>query len=123
MASLTITTGANQGDYYPLKKRTMVVGRDEGCPIQVLDDLVSRKHVQIRYDAPSDRYRALDMKSANGVLVNGRSIEGEVELADGDSIEIGATRIMFSADEFRDRQSALDHWRQRGQRDKSTLIQ
>lgn len=122
MPSIVIVTGPNEGDYYPLGKRPLVFGRDEGLSAQVLDELVSRKHLQIRLDEKSGRFLALDMKSANGVFVNGRKITGETELNEGDEIEIGKSKIMFSIQDFKDRTSAINHWRTRGERGKSTLI-
>src|SRR3954469_3251542 len=44
MASLIVTGGPGVDSYYPLGRRTMVVGRDEGLPAQLLDPHVSRKH-------------------------------------------------------------------------------
>ena len=124
MSSIVIVSGPNEGDYYPLGKRPMVIGRDEGLPVQVLDELVSRKHVQIRLDEKSGGYQLLDMKSANGVFINGRKIStgGEARLADGDEIEIGKSKILFTDQDFKDRTSALNHWRSRGERGKSTLV-
>lgn len=123
MPSLTIVAGPNEGDYYPLGKRPMVVGRDEAVPIQLRDDLVSRKHVQIRLDTGDERFHLLDMKSANGTVVNGRGITSETILDDGDIIEVGNSKLMFSMRDFDDRTSALEHYKQRGERGKSTLIQ
>lgn len=122
MASIIIISGPNEGDYYPLGTRTTVIGRDEGCPIQIVDELVSRKHVQIRFDKKADGYFALDMKSANGMKINGRAITTDTHLTDGDIIEIGTSRLMFTVTNFKDKQSAMDHFRRAGQRDKSTLI-
>jgi len=125
MASITVVSGENTGDYYPLAKRTMVIGRDEALPIQVKDDRVSRKHVQIRYEQAdgTDRYVLLDMKSANGTFVNGRQITTELVLQDNDIIELGNSKLMFSTTDFPDRESALNHYKARGERGKSTLIQ
>lgn len=123
MASLIIVAGPNEGDYYPLGHRKLVVGREESCPIQVTDELVSRKHLQIRYEDSDDTYHALDMKSANGVFVNGRMIQEDVRLEDGDMITIGNSRLMFVMRDFPDRESALNHYKQRGERGRSTLIQ
>jgi hypothetical protein len=53
MASIIIATGPQKGDYYPLGHRTNVIGRDEALPIQVLDEHVSRKHMQISFDKDS----------------------------------------------------------------------
>ena len=122
MASILVVTGPNQGDYYPLGHRTIVVGRDEGCPIQIVDERVSRKHVQIRFDQADDRYHALDMKSGNGTVVNDRRISEAVSLADGDVIAIGVSELMFMAVDFPDRETAFEHYRKRGERTKSTVI-
>ncbi|MBL1217387.1 MAG: FHA domain-containing protein [Planctomycetes bacterium] len=121
MPSLVVVSGPNEGAYYPMGQRTVVIGRDESCPIQIVDDLVSRKHVQIRFDASSNDYIATDMKSANGLLVNGRRIEGEITLVDGDAIEIGKSRINYYTGDFADRDSAWAHYKQRGQKFKNTL--
>jgi pSer/pThr/pTyr-binding forkhead associated (FHA) protein len=66
MASLIIITGKQKGDFYPLGRRTNVIGRDEALLIQILDNMISRKHMQIRFDEKVNKYYALDMKSSNG---------------------------------------------------------
>ncbi len=122
MASLVVVSGPNEGDYYPLGSRTIVVGRDEGCAVQITDEKASRKHFQVRR---SDRggYVALDMKSANGTRINGRTVTTEIELADGDEIEVGTTRLVFYTKDFPDRSSAFGHWKQTGQRGRPTIPQ
>ena len=122
MPSLTVVSGPNEGDYYPLGTRTMVLGRDEAASIQVTDSLVSRKHCQVRFEASDDRYHLLDMNSSNGTIVNGRQVTTDTVLEDGDVIGFGNSKVMFSTQEFPDRESALNHFRQRGERGKSTLI-
>ncbi len=116
MASLIVTNGKNEGDYYPLGRRTNVVGRDEALPIQILDHMVSRKHLQIRFDQSTNRYFAFDMKSRNGVYVNNRRIEDETILKDGDIIMIGLTSLLFTDKDFKDKDSALVHYKKVGER-------
>jgi len=116
MASLIVTNGKQEGSYYPLGHRTNVVGRDEALPIQILDNRVSRKHVQIRFDPASGRYLAYDMKSRNGVYINSRRIEQETALQDGDIITLGMTTILFLDRDFKDRESALLHYKKVGER-------
>jgi DNA segregation ATPase FtsK/SpoIIIE, S-DNA-T family len=123
MASITIVSGPNTGDYYPLGKRTMVVGRDEGCPVQVTDERVSRRHVQIRFDEAKGHHILLDMKSANGTLINGRQLTGEIELVDNDEIVVGESKIVFTLQDFKDRETALSNYKQRGQRGQPTIQQ
>jgi len=121
MPSLVVISGPSEGDYYPLGNRTVVIGRDESCPIQILDDLVSRKHVQIRHDESAGGFVATDLKSANGMSLNGRQISSEVSLEDGDVIEIGKSRITFYTAKFEDRESAWAHYKERGQKFRSTM--
>jgi pSer/pThr/pTyr-binding forkhead associated (FHA) protein len=120
MASLIVTNGKQQGDYYPLGRRTNVIGRDEALPIQVLDNMVSRKHLQIRFDQATNKYFAYDMKSRNGVYVNNRRVEDEVALQDGDVIMIGMTSIVFLDKDFKDKDSALLHYKKAGERMRMT---
>ena len=120
MASVFIISGDQKGGYYPLGLRTNVIGRDEALPIQVLDDLVSRKHLQIRYDRQRGRYYAIDMKSRNGVSVNDKKITEETVLADGDEILIGHTTLLFTEKDFDDWESALSHSKKVGERMRST---
>ena len=63
MASLIVMTGKQQGDYYSLGQRTIVIGRDEAVPIQLLDDRVSRKHMKIRFNPDDNTYYAEDLNS------------------------------------------------------------
>lgn len=121
MASLVVVKGPNEGDHYPVAHRTLVIGRAENCPIQIVDDQVSRKHLQIRYDAEAETHLVLDMQSANGVYIDGRKVEGEIALHDGDVIEIGDSQLAYFTGEFEDRESAFAHYRQRGERSKATL--
>jgi len=116
MASLIVTSGKQEGDYYPLGHRTNVVGRDEALPIQILDNMVSRKHLQIRFDASTKKYFAFDMKSRNGVYINNRKTEGEVILKDGDVILVGLTGLLFTEQDFKDKESALQHYKKAGER-------
>jgi pilus assembly protein CpaF len=121
MGSILVISGPGEGLYYPLGKRVTVIGRDEGCHLQILDGCVSRKHIQIRYEESRNVYIALDMKSANGMYINGRKIDGECELHDQDEIQIGESRLLYQDAEFPDKISAMNAFRQRGQRSRSTI--
>ena len=122
MASIIVMSGAQKGDYYPLGRRTNVVGRDEGAPIQILDEHISRKHMQIRFDPDKKQYHALDMKSKHGVFINGGKIHDETLLADDDQIHIGQTDLLFTEKDFTDRESALSHFKKVGERMRATII-
>jgi pSer/pThr/pTyr-binding forkhead associated (FHA) protein len=122
MASILVMSGTQKGNYYPLGRRTNVVGRDEGAPIQILDEHISRKHMQIRFDAEKNQFYALDMKSKHGVFINGGKIHDETILTDEDQIHIGQTDLLFTEKDFPDRESALSHFKKVGERIRATII-
>ena len=122
MASIIVMSGTQKGNYYPLGHRTNVVGRDEGLLIQILDEHVSRKHMQIRFDKDKGNYYALDMKSKHGVFINGSKIDNETVLADCDQIHIGQTDLLFTEKDFADSESALSHYKKVGERIRPTII-
>ena len=122
MASIFIMSGNQKGDYYPLGQRTNVIGRDEALLIQILDEHVSRKHMQIHFDTNRKQHYAFDMKSKHGVFVNGSKITNETALKDGDQILIGRTTLLFSEKDFNDRESALSHFKKVGERMRPTVI-
>ena len=122
MASLLVVTGDNEGDFYLLGRRAVVVGRGDRCPIQIVDEAVSRRHLSVRPDRASGSYRAEDLASANGTWVNDQRIAEPLALADGDLLRIGGTEIMFSAIDFADAETAFQHYRTRGETPKGTII-
>ena len=121
MASLLIISGTSSGDYYLLKGRSVLIGRDDDSPIQIVDEAVSRRHLRIRHD-DGDRYVAEDLDSANGTFVNDERIDRGRPLVDGDILKLGTTEIMFCAVDFADGETAFQHYRRRGEGDKSTII-
>ena len=123
MASLIVLDGPHKDNYYPLGQRTNVLGRDEALLIQILDERVSRKHLQIIYNKDKDAYFALDMSSKHGVFINGNKIKEQTRLVDGDYITIGTTTIWFTVADFPDRDSALSHYKKVGERSRPTYIE
>ena len=120
MGSIIITSGKQKGEYLPLGRRTSVIGRDEAISLQVLDSSVSRKHLRIWFDKKTGRYYADDMQSKHGVFINGGKIIESAVLVDRDEIMIGDTMMMYTDKEFVDRKSALEFYKERGQRELRT---
>ncbi len=123
MSSVIVVAGPNEGDYYPLKQTSTVVGRDAKCPIQIVDQMMSRVHLEIRYEAGDQAYYAKDLKSANGVMVNGNRLMRETKLVNGDLLELGNSKLMYFAKEFPDRESAWHYYKIAGERTRGTIIQ
>ena len=123
MASIIITSGDSKGQYLPLGKRTNVIGRAEALPMQILDDMVSRKHLRIRYDENTNQHYAEDMDSKHGVFINNRKITEQTLLKDGDEILIGQTILMFTDKDFDSSESALAHYKKVGERQRPTMME
>jgi pSer/pThr/pTyr-binding forkhead associated (FHA) protein len=123
MASIIIISGQQKGEYLPLGRRTNVIGRAEALPMQILDDMVSRKHLRIRYDENTKEHYAEDMNSKHGVIINDRKITVPATLREGDQIRIGQTTLLYTEKDFDDRESALSHFKKFGERQRPTMIQ
>ena len=104
------------------------VGREDTCTFQILDPMVSRTHLQVRFDAVSGQHIAGDYRSAHGVFVNGKQILLDLLLHDGDKIRIGQTTLMYLSVDYADAPTAMvdaigavqrfgDHRRKRGAHD------
>ena len=123
MASIIVTSGEQKGEYLPLGRRTNVIGRAEALPMQILDDMVSRKHLRIRYDENTNEHNAEDMNSKHGVLINNKKITELTTLRDGDQIRIGQTTLLYTDKDFDDSESALSHFKKAGERQRPTMIE
>ena len=123
MASIIVISGKQKGEFLPLGQRTSVIGRAETLPLQILSDLVSRKHLRIFYDHSKNQYFAEDMNSKHGVLINMQKINEAMVLSDGDEILIGDVKLMFSNEDFDNSESAMSHYKKVGERKRTTIGQ
>ncbi len=112
MASLIIAEGEQAGTHYQLGMRTLTGGRDPAREIQIVDPQVSRKHFQIRGDDPG--HVIVEMKSRNGIYINGTKISGQKRLENGDRIQVGNTILVYQEADDPDRTNALNKYRQAG---------
>ncbi len=71
------------------------VGRSKDADVQIDDRYASGIHA--RFFSREGRFFAEDMGSTNGTLLNGATLQGEAELIDGDTVEIGDTVFRFEA--------------------------
>jgi hypothetical protein len=78
-----------------------VLGRSPDCHITIEDPLISRRHAKIV--VRDDSAFISDLGSRNGVRVNGRPIDGETRLTDGDRIRLGTQELLFSVVKRKDR--------------------
>lgn len=125
MASILVVSGKSKGQYHAIGDQTCVLGRDEGCDIQILDEMVSRRHAQIRFAGDPKQYVLSDLGSANGTFINGQPVTEESGLPDEATILVGESKLYFTIADYLDRDDAFAQLdiKKRGERGKSTLIQ
>ena len=81
-----------QGEHEVLLIDTVAVGRDPRCDISAADPLLSRRHAEFVVSGPTVVVR--DLKSRNGILVNGRRMPQAV-LHPGDVVQIAQLVVTF----------------------------
>ena len=84
----TVLAGAS----FPIEGEDMVVGRVEGCDLLIQHKSVSRSHCRLVREG--DVVRVIDLKSANGTLVNSVELDQAI-LHSGDVLELGTVLLRF----------------------------
>jgi pSer/pThr/pTyr-binding forkhead associated (FHA) protein len=69
------------------------IGRSREADVPIEDRYASGIHVRVF--PRGERFLVEDMRSTNGTLLNGSGLNGEAELIDGDTIQIGDTVFRF----------------------------
>jgi pSer/pThr/pTyr-binding forkhead associated (FHA) protein len=91
-AKLTVLNGEQSGQVWFLNRPKSTLGRGLENEFVLQDIATSRKHIEIiRHD---QGFKLMDMKSANGTLLNQKRI-AEEELYDGDVIKVGQLELQF----------------------------
>jgi pSer/pThr/pTyr-binding forkhead associated (FHA) protein len=85
-----VVDGTNER--FELRHGSNVVGRGTDADLQLLDQGVSRRHLDVQYDGNTTT--VYDLGSTNGTSVNGHEV-GSHQLRHGDVIRLGHTRLVF----------------------------
>ena len=92
MAKLVAQSGPTAGREFPLVKDLTGMGRQSTADVQIIDNMASRLHCQVRRDGRL--FSLVDLGSRNGTQLNGKKI-GERLLAFGDRIRVGEVEFLF----------------------------
>lgn len=96
-AWLVVMNGPWAGRIFTLDPEGTDIGRDARSEIILDDDAVSAFHAKLRAeedDKGNESFFVQDLATTNGTFVNGEEIVKQF-LSDGDSIEIGETKLVF----------------------------
>ncbi|MEP6598433.1 MAG: FhaA domain-containing protein [Actinomycetota bacterium] len=80
-----------------LRMGSNIVGRGSEADLQLLDQGVSRRHLDIQFDG--NFATAYDLGSTNGTNVNGHDVGSQL-LRHGDVIRVGHTRVVFQQEQM-----------------------
>ena len=106
-ARLIVQDGPWMGKPIAIRGETFVIGRGPGCQLRVGSRTVSRSHATISRRA--GRLFLRDLASTNGSLLNGRPVlDGEVEVRDGDRLQVGPMNFTLSVGPAIDRANRFE---------------
>jgi len=91
-AYLQVNSGAQAGEELYLEDEVITFGKSDACDFQIYDENMSRRHAAIRVE--DLRFELSDLKSTNGVFVNGKRVE-KCFLKDADVLRFGHTDFTF----------------------------
>lgn len=89
-----LTTG---GRRIVLADGVSTLGRDQTCHVRLAHPSVSRLHARIVVDGTTASIE--DAGSKNGVLVNGRRVDGTIRLPSGAALTVGVVELSFTFEE------------------------
>ncbi|HYW78021.1 MAG TPA: FHA domain-containing protein [Thermoguttaceae bacterium] len=98
MANITLRVldGADRGRLFKDVPTPLTIGREEGNPVQLNDERISRFHLKIQED--NGKIVLTDLESTNGTKVNGESVQLWL-LRPGDAIVLGRSVLLFGSRE------------------------
>jgi len=95
MPQIRVKNGKQKGKVLSLNgQNRLLIGRDNSCGLQILDQGVSREHAEIF--SVGEMVFIRDMGSRNGSFVNDERIEEEL-LREGDVVRVGNTQLLFES--------------------------
>ncbi len=89
--SLTVRNGTATPILKHFAQPEIILGRDPGCDIPILDDTVSTRHAQLNYH--HGQWWLEDLGSMNGTTLNEIALNMPTVITSGDEIMCGSTRI------------------------------
>lgn len=89
---LEVIEGVDKGKIFTITAKTITIGRNEACELQLNDEYVSKKHCQIVFR--DDHFTVMDLNSLNKTKINDDD-HIQKNLNDGDVLSLGKTKIKF----------------------------
>lgn len=88
-----IVPGPDEGRSWQLGPAPVILGRADDADLRVVEPTVSRHHA--RFERSGGRTMVTDLGSTGGTKVNGATLQGCVQLFDGDQIALASLELQF----------------------------
>ncbi len=92
--SLTVRHGRATPVLTHFAQPEIILGRDPGCDIPLIDDTVSTRHAQLTYH--HGQWWLQDLASMNGTTLNKTTVSMPTVITSGDEIMCGSTRLIVT---------------------------
>lgn len=94
---LVCIDGPDRGRDYRIHSERNFIGRGGDMDIRITgDDTISRdRHAIVSFNPKNRQFKILPGEGRGIIYCNGEEVDGPLELARGDQIEIGRTRLQF----------------------------
>lgn len=90
---LAAVEGEFEGEIYKVREGENEIGRGKGCSVKLASNYISREHAMLTYR--ERQFELCALSDGNPTLLNGRAVVDPTPLSDGDSIQVGRTRLLF----------------------------
>jgi len=113
MQMLIVQNPDGENRVFDLYGEDITIGRERGHDMQLAHASVSREHAQVTWRAGG--YAIVDLRSHNGIYVNGSRVESSKDLMNGDVVRIGRYELVYVDGEVPQRFKklnvpAMDRW-------------
>ncbi len=92
--SFTIRQGGGTTMHKYFTQPEIVLGRDPGCDIPLMDDTVSTRHARLTFH--HGQWWLEDMDSTNGTYLNGSQVTMPTVITSGDEVRCGASQLIVT---------------------------
>lgn len=106
--SLTVKNGSASPASKNFAQSEIILGRDPGCDVPIMDDTVSTRHAQLTYH--HGQWWLEDLGSMNGTTLNETALNMPTVIISGDEFMCGATliNVNLAANEVKEHTQRLD---------------
>ncbi|MCB9637974.1 MAG: FHA domain-containing protein [Myxococcales bacterium] len=94
--SLLIEAGGERGERFTFQQPEVTLGRTADNDLVLYDGAVSRRHLVVYYR--NQQFIIEDLGSSNGTILNGYPLTQPNVLSEGDRIDVGPVRFVFTLD-------------------------